>query len=246
MIEAYIELERHAHEAITTDRDYIEVDWEVLLREQAEDFADAVVWFFKFSTGNPGFVELFEDVNYISHRPVTYSQDQQEPKRRRDRNDDTLIHEQYRQYLLVWDKNIHLIAEMYRKLASDAVEQLNAVFEKIKQVSGTLPPQAQSEIDQWLLSKKDGRTQKIADALYIYNFKEAKRHSKSLIQGIEGQFNSRKVLPHRVRRVVKEVEVLQGILTEAFVLYMQRTKALEQDEKDLLSMFLGQRFENLW
>lgn len=241
-IEAFIGLERDAREEIKVEKAYIEVDWEVLLREQAEDFADAVVWFFKFSYGKPGFVELFEDVNYISHRLVWYSQDRQKPRRRRDKDDDTLIHEQHRQYILIWDEKIHLIAEMYRKIAHEALVRLDIIHEKIKKVKNTLSTQAQSDIDQHLLR---GDLPEIANALYINNFKEATRQSRMLIHGIRGQFSFYKVLSHHKRGVIEEVKVLQEILANSLTVYLERTKSLEQDEKNLLSMFLGQRLENL-
>lgn len=241
-IEATIGLERHAREEINVKKSYIEVDWEVLLREQAEDFADAVVWFFKFSYGNPGFVELFEDVNYIGHKPVLYSRARQKPKRRRDRDDDTLIHEQHRQYILIWDEKIHLIAEMYREIALDAVAQLNVIHEEIKKVTNTLSSEGRSAIDRHLVN---GGMTEINNALNEYNFKEAKRRSRLLIPSIRGQFHYYNALRHRERGTVKEAKVLQRILGNSSMVYMQHTRSLAEDEKNLLSMFLGQRFENL-
>lgn len=244
-IESAVALENYARKEIKVEKAYIEVDWEVLLREQAEEFSDAVVWFFKFSHGKPGFVELFEDINYISHRPITRSAGWHpkpvKPRRFRDNVDKTLIHEQHRQYILVWDKKIHLFAKLFRKLVDEALVQLDLIVEKINKVKDTLSKQAQKNIDKQLLR---GDIEKIANALYEHNFKEAKRQSRFLIMSVRGQFNSNKVPSHRVRRVVEEIERLQFIMRE-WGTVNEYVKSLNEGEKGLLSMFLGQKLENL-
>jgi len=94
------------------DKWYIDVRWETLFRAQADGFfsVDSVVFAYKFMAGDPDYVYLFEGIKYISHEPTPYGFKPTKGKRREDPHDQWVRRYPDARKILVWDREIHLLA----------------------------------------------------------------------------------------------------------------------------------------
>jgi len=102
-----------------------------------------------------------------------------------------------------------------------------------------LSQHAQNNIIKILINQDIRR---LDEVILEFNFKKAIAKSKWLVRGILGQFSRYKVFEHRKEYVIDEVEKLNDIFRNRGY---QSLKGLIDDEKALLSMYLGQEFENL-
>lgn len=241
-----INLERYRPDYLRKGPVYIKLDWEVLLRLQMKDtITDAIVWAFKFVHGNPGFAEVFEGVNYVGHEAVGYGEDhisKNKPKKRTDSSDNTLVREFHRDFILIWDPKVHRIAVKYRNLALKVINQLNVVFDKTMEVIKTISSNKnQSNAEKHLTARMD----KIAKALNRYDFKDAKKQTLFLVFDVNGQLEFSKVYQYRIEKVQNEITVLKSLLSETFEL-RKLSKKQKENQQDLLAMYMGQDYDNLY
>lgn len=221
-------------------RQYTKLTWELLYRLQTDEkISAAVVWAAKFIAGNPGFVELLDDVRYISHELTPYFKKSPKPRRYFDPNDEWLRHIEYDEYILVWDATVHTIANIYRDKVDEAQEQLDMIEEAIRVQSAQLPPHAQQNINRHVIG--DG-VQRVRDALTEHNFQRAKAKAKTLKGSVQGQFTYYKVYQYRIDKIIDEIQKLYTIFSSRPFLITSR---LPEEEKTLLSMYLDQKIENL-
>ena len=219
---------------------YTKLTWKLLYRLQTDEKISAVVvWAAKLLAGNPGFVELLDDVRYISHELTPYITKSPKPRRYFDPNDEWLRHIEYDEYILVWDAKVSDIANKYRDKVDEAQEQLDMIEEAIKVQSAQLPAHAQQNISRHVIG--DG-IQRVRDALTEHNFQRTKAKAETLKWSVQGQFTYYQVYQYRIDKIIDEIQKLKTIISSRPNSIMSR---LPEEEKALLSMYLDQKIENL-
>jgi hypothetical protein len=103
-------------------RVYAGVGWTVIMQELDEDASDVVVWAGKFVAGDPGFGEVFHDLEVHPGKVMVYIKRGDGPppktktfKRRRDERADDLLRYGYYQYILLHDPKVLKFANSLRK-----------------------------------------------------------------------------------------------------------------------------------
>lgn len=252
-IEIIISLEKSDADKITYHQAYIKLDWEVLLRRQGSDesfvftfdpdeITGDIAWIYKNVYGEHGPVTVFEGVKYIQHDIAAYeSQPRMRPKAKADKSDNKLLHEPHRDFILVWDKEVHRIAQMYREFAQKSMDQLNRIHDEVIAGFKHFTSQKEAKIKFFWITEHE---RKIESALQVYNFKVAKKLTNSLTHVVGGQFTN-KVRDPVKNRTFEKISELEVIMAETSNKLFALSKKHQPNQRDLLSLFLEQEFDNL-
>lgn len=107
------------------------------------------------------------------------SRQKEVPKLKADKADRKLLHESHRDFILVWDKEVHHIAQMYRELARKSMNQLNRIHDEvIASLKHFTSRKEEKNAITWITKEE----RRIEAALQVYNFNEAKIQAKSFRQ----------------------------------------------------------------
>lgn len=219
-----------------THKVYVGVIWTLITRQLREDISDVIVFFVKFAAQEPGFGEIYHDLEVQKEDSLLIYETKKKltgesRKRRQDKKNKNLVRYPQLQWILVHDPQLIKISNELKK----ELRQNSTALEKVKQNYILVEEKALGGFS----NSFGGNLNRIDEFLERFSYFNALKE----IQTFENHIN--RTLFLYANQLIYSINLLRAGCKKALSNLVNLKYTLDSQERSLLSIYLGKNIEQL-